>query len=56
VEGIAENDGMVADSAEGYRHQSCAITMAKKLNPGAQLVVDDKSELTTPLTSNHLGA
>jgi hypothetical protein len=49
VEGVAENGGIVADSAEGYRHQSCAITMAKKLNPGAQLVVDDKSEGYHPL-------
>jgi uncharacterized protein YegP (UPF0339 family) len=41
---VAENGGIVADSAEGYRHQGYAITMAKKLNPGAQLVVDNKSE------------
>jgi hypothetical protein len=34
----------VADSAEGYRHKGYAITMAKKLNPGAELVIDDKSE------------
>jgi uncharacterized protein YegP (UPF0339 family) len=40
----AENGEVVADSAEGYRHKGYAITMAKKLNPGAELVVDDKSE------------
>jgi hypothetical protein len=34
----------VADSAEGYRHKGYAITMAKKLNPCAELVIDDKSE------------
>ena len=33
-----------ADSAEGHRHQGYAITMAKKPNPGAELVIDDDSE------------
>jgi uncharacterized protein YegP (UPF0339 family) len=40
----AENGEIIADSAEGYRHKGYAITMAKKLNPGAQLVINDKSE------------
>lgn len=40
---VAENGEIVADSAEGYRHKSYAITMAEKLNPNAQLVIDDCS-------------
>jgi uncharacterized protein YegP (UPF0339 family) len=40
----AENGEPVADSAEGYRHKGYAISMAEKLNPGAELVVDDKSD------------
>jgi uncharacterized protein YegP (UPF0339 family) len=39
----ADNGEIVADSAEGYRHKGYAITMAKKLNPDAELVIDDKS-------------
>jgi hypothetical protein len=31
----------VADSAEGYRHQGYAITMAKKFAPDAELVIDE---------------
>jgi hypothetical protein len=30
-----------SDSAEGYRHKGHAISMAKKLNPNAELVIDD---------------
>jgi uncharacterized protein len=41
---VAENGEIISDSAEGYRHKGYAITMAKKINPGAELVVDDKSE------------
>jgi uncharacterized protein YegP (UPF0339 family) len=41
---VAKNGEIVADSAEGYRHKGYAITMAKKLNPGAELVIDDDSE------------
>jgi hypothetical protein len=41
---VAENGEIVADSADGYRHQGYAITRAKKLNPGAELVIDDDSE------------
>jgi len=41
---VAENVEIVADSAEGCRHQGYAITMAKKLNPGAELVIDDDSK------------
>ena len=41
---VAENGEIVADSAEGHQHQGYAITMAKKLNPGAELVIDDDSE------------
>jgi uncharacterized protein YegP (UPF0339 family) len=40
----AENGEIISDSAEGYRHKGYCITMAKKLNPGAELVIDDKSE------------
>jgi uncharacterized protein YegP (UPF0339 family) len=41
---VAENVEIVADSAEGCRHQGYAITMVKKLNPGAELVINDDSE------------
>jgi uncharacterized protein YegP (UPF0339 family) len=41
---VAENGEIVADSTEGHRHQGYAITMAKKLDPGAELVIDDDSE------------
>jgi uncharacterized protein YegP (UPF0339 family) len=41
---VAENGEIVSDSAEGYRHKGDAITTAKRLNPGAELVIDDKSE------------
>jgi len=41
---VAENGEIVADSAEGYRHKGYAITMAQTVNPGAELVIDDKSE------------
>jgi len=34
----------VADRAEVYRHKGYAISMANELNPGAELVIDDKSE------------
>ena len=40
----AENGEIISDSAEGYRHKGYAISMAKKLNPGAELVIDEKSE------------
>jgi uncharacterized protein YegP (UPF0339 family) len=39
----ADNGKIIADSAEGYRHKGYAITMAEKLNPSAELVVDDGS-------------
>ena len=41
---VAENGEIVADSAEGYRHKGYAITMAKKLNPAAELMIEEKSE------------
>ena len=41
---MAENGEIISDSAEGYRHKAYAITMAQKLNPGAELVIDNKSE------------
>jgi uncharacterized protein YegP (UPF0339 family) len=42
---VAENGEVVADSAEGYRHKGYyAITTAKKLDPAAELVNDNKSE------------
>jgi hypothetical protein len=34
---------IVADSADGYRHKGYAITIVQKQNPGAELVIDDKS-------------
>jgi uncharacterized protein YegP (UPF0339 family) len=40
----AENGEIISDSAEGYHHKGYAISMAEKLNPGAELVIDDKSE------------
>jgi len=41
---LADNGEIVADSAEGYRHKGYAIAMAKKLNPAAELVIEEKSE------------
>ena len=41
---VAESGEIVADSAEGCRHQGYAITMAKKLNPAAELMIEEKSE------------
>jgi uncharacterized protein YegP (UPF0339 family) len=41
---VAENGEIISDSAEGYRHKGYCITMAKKLNFGAELVIDHKSE------------
>jgi uncharacterized protein YegP (UPF0339 family) len=40
----AENGEIISDSAEGYRHKGYAITMAEKLNPNAELVVEDETE------------
>jgi uncharacterized protein YegP (UPF0339 family) len=40
----AGNGEIITDSAEGYRHKGYAIRMAEKLNPAADLVIDDKSE------------
>jgi uncharacterized protein YegP (UPF0339 family) len=40
----AENGEIISDSAEGYHHKGYAISMAEKLSPGAELVIDDKSE------------
>jgi uncharacterized protein YegP (UPF0339 family) len=37
----AENGEIISDSAEGYRHKGYAISMAEKLNPNAELVMDD---------------
>jgi hypothetical protein len=44
VEDRRENGEIVADSAEGSRHQGYPITMAKKPNPGAELAIDDDYE------------
>jgi uncharacterized protein YegP (UPF0339 family) len=41
---LVSGSDVIADSAEGYRHKGYAITMAKQLNPGADLVIDNKSE------------
>ena len=38
------NGEIISDSAEGYRHKGYAITMAEKLNPNAELVVEDETE------------
>jgi uncharacterized protein YegP (UPF0339 family) len=40
---VAGNGEIISDSAEGYRHKGYAITMAEKLNPNAELVIDDSS-------------
>jgi uncharacterized protein YegP (UPF0339 family) len=40
----AEDGEIISDSAQGYHHKGYAISMAEKLNPGAELVIDDKSE------------
>ena len=44
----ADNGEIFADSAEGYRHEGYAITTAEKLNPNAQLVVDDTRRASPP--------
>jgi hypothetical protein len=33
-----------SDSAEGYRDKGYAISMAEKLNPNAELVIEDETE------------
>jgi uncharacterized protein YegP (UPF0339 family) len=40
----ADNGEIIADSAEGNRYKGYCITMAQTVNPGAELVIDDKSE------------
>jgi uncharacterized protein YegP (UPF0339 family) len=37
----ARNGEIISDSAEGYRHKGYAITIAERLNPNAELVIDD---------------
>lgn len=44
----AENGEIISDSAEGYRHKGYAIAKAAKPNPGAELVIDNKSEGQSP--------
>jgi uncharacterized protein YegP (UPF0339 family) len=39
----AENGEIISDSAEGYRHKGYAVTMAEKLNPNAEPVIDEAS-------------
>ena len=39
----AGNGEIISDSAEGYRHKGYAITMAEKLNPSAELVIEDSA-------------
>jgi uncharacterized protein YegP (UPF0339 family) len=41
---VGSNGEIISDSAEGYRHKGYAITMAEKLNPNAELVVQDETE------------
>jgi len=38
---VAGNSEIISDSAEGYRHKGYTISMAEKLNPDAELVIDD---------------
>jgi uncharacterized protein YegP (UPF0339 family) len=37
----ADNGEIISDSAEGYRHKGYCISMAEKLNPNAELVIDE---------------
>ena len=37
----AENGEIISDAAEDYRHKGYAVTMAEKLNPNAELVIDE---------------
>jgi hypothetical protein len=39
---VPANGEIVADYVEGYRHKGCWVTVAETLNPGAELVIDDK--------------
>ena len=32
---------IISDAGEGYRHKGYAVTMAEKLNPNAELVIDE---------------
>ena len=41
---VAENVEMVADQPRAADTRVYAITMAEKLNPAAELVIDDDSE------------
>jgi uncharacterized protein YegP (UPF0339 family) len=41
---VAGDGKIISDSAEGYHHKGYAISMAEKLNPGAELGIDDRSE------------
>jgi hypothetical protein len=42
LEVVTANGEIVADYAEGYRHKGYWVTVAETLNPGAELVIDDK--------------
>ena len=37
----ADNGEIISDSADGYRHKGYAISMAEKLNPNAELVIEE---------------
>jgi uncharacterized protein YegP (UPF0339 family) len=39
----AENGKIISDSAEGYRHKGYCISVAEKLNPNAELVIEDSA-------------
>ena len=41
---VAENGEIISDSAEGYRHKGYCLSMAEKLNPNAELVIEDETE------------
>ena len=38
------NGEIISDSAEGYRHKGYCLSMAEKLNPNAELVIEDETE------------
>jgi uncharacterized protein YegP (UPF0339 family) len=39
----ADNGEIISDSAEGYRHKGYCISMAEKLHPNAELVIEDSA-------------
>jgi uncharacterized protein len=41
---VGSNGEIISDSAEGYRHKGYCLSMAEKLNPNAELVIEDETE------------